>query len=513
VSRAGCGHGREATRQNGPAALRGAPPVSEDVEARHIRSPAGWLALGAGLAGPLLWLATLLVPAPAGLSEAAWQVAGLTLWMACWWIAQPVPLAATALLPIVVLPAAGSADVAATAAQYAHPIIYLFLGGFLVALAIERCGLHRRIALSLLARLGTRPAALVAGFMAVSALLSMWISNTATTLMLLPVGVSVLGIVDPDDPGHRGKIAPALLLGIAYGASLGGIATLVGTPPNALVAAFLQETYDIQIGFARWMAMALPLSLVMLVAGWLLLTRVIFRLPHATVAGARSAIAAQRRELGPMGPGERRVAIAGTLVALAWMIRPLLQDLPGLGWLSDTAIALIGAVILFVVPLSDGRRALDWESTRALPWGVLVLVGGGLALADAIAGSGLGAWLAATLDDASGWPLPVLVLVIVAAIVLLTEVTSNTATAATFVPLVAALATGANLAPTEFAIPAAIAASCAFMLPVATPPNAIVYGSGLVSAGRMASAGLLFNVMAVAAISVVMPTAVRLVLG
>ena len=487
--------------------------MSEDVEGRHTTGLVRGLGLAVSVAGPLLWLATLLLAAPQGLGEAAWQVAGLTAWMACWWIAQPVPLAATALLPIVLLPAAGNAGIAETAAQYAHPIIYLFLGGFMIALAIERCGLHRRIALSLLLRLGTRPAALVAGFMAVSALLSMWISNTATTLMLLPVGVSVLGIVDPDDPGHHGRIAPALLLAIAYGASLGGIATLVGTPPNALVAAFLQETYGIQIGFARWLMMALPLSLLMLAGGWLLLTRVIYRLPRSPVSGARSAIAEQRRELGAMTGGERSVAIVAGLVALAWMTRPLLQGLPGLGWLSDTAIALIGALVLFLLPLHDGRRALDWEATRGLPWGVLVLVGGGLALADAIAGSGLGAWIAAALGEAAGWPLAALTLLLVAAIVLLTEITSNTATAATFVPLVAALAAGSGIAPTELAIPAAIAASCAFMLPVATPPNAIVYGSGLVSAGRMAGAGLLFNLMAIAAISLVMPMAVRLVLG
>ena len=258
--------------------------------------------------------------------------------------------------------------------------------------------------------------------------------------------------------------------------------------------------------------MALPLSLVMLVAGWLLLTRVIFRLPRAPVAGARSAIAQQRRELGAMAAGERKVALVASLVALAWMTRPLLQGLPGLDWLSDTAIALIGALGLFLVPLGDGRRALDWEATRGLPWGVLVLVGGGLALADAIAGSGLGAWIAAAMGEAAGWPLPALTLLVVAAIVLLTEITSNTAPAATFVPLVAALAAGAGIAPTELAIPAAIAASCAFMLPVATPPNAIVYGSGLVSAGRMASAGLLFNLMAILAISLVMPVAARLVL-
>jgi len=487
--------------------------MSEDVEGRHTTGLKRGLALVLALAGPLVWLAALFLPAPAGLGETAWQVAGMTAWMACWWIAQPVPLAATALLPIVALPATGAVALTAAAAPYANPIIYLFLGGFLIAMAIERCGLHRRIALSLLLRLGTRPVALVGGFMAVSALLSMWISNTATALMLLPVGVSVLGIVDNEDPGHHGPIAPALLLGIAYGASLGGIATLVGTPPNALVAAFLQESYGIQIGFARWLVMALPLSLIMLVLGWLVLTRVIYRLPRAPVAGARSAIAQQRADLGPMRAGERRVALIAGATALAWMARSALQGLPGLDWLSDTAVALIGALVLFAVPLSDGRRALDWEATRGLPWGVLVLVGGGLALADAIAGSGLGSWIAASLGDAAGWPLLALTLLIVAAIVMLTEITSNTATAATFVPLVAALAAGAGFAPVELAIPAAIAASCAFMLPVATPPNAIVYGSGLVSAGEMARAGLLFNLMAIAAIALVMPLAARLVFG
>jgi len=482
------------------------------AEVTEGKAPAGLVGRAVTVAGPLAWLATLLLGAPPGLSEAGWQVAGTALWMACWWLAQPVPLAATALLPIVLLPATGTAGLTATAAQYAHPIIFLFLGGFMVALAIERCGLHRRLALGLLVRLGSRPAALVGGFMAVAAMLSMGISNTATTLMLLPVGVSVLAIVGTGEGRERG-LAPALLLGIAYGASLGGIATLVGTPPNALVAAFLEETHGIDIGFARWLMMALPPSLLMLVLGWLLLTRVVWRLDGAPVPGARAAIKDRRAELGAMTPGERRVALVGALVALAWMTRPLLETVPGLGWLSDTAVALIGALVLFLVPLEPGRRALDWEATRGLPWGVLVLVGGGLALAEAIAGSGLGAWLAGGLDDAAAWPVLLLTLVVVAAIVLLTEVTSNTATTATFVPLVAALAASAGLAPVELAIPAAIAASCAFMLPVATPPNAIVYGSGLVSAAEMARAGAWFNVMAIAVVTLALPPMARWAFG
>lgn len=481
-------------------------------EVAESRAPGGPVGLAVTVAGPLAWLATLLLAAPPGLSEAGWQVAGAALWMACWWLAQPVPLAATALLPVVLLPATGTAGLTATAAHYAHPIIFLFLGGFLVALAIERSGLHRRIALGLLLRLGSRPAALVGGFMAVAAVLSMGISNTATTLMLLPVGVSVLAIVGARDERGRG-LAPALMLGIAYGASLGGTATLVGTPPNALVAAFLEESQGIDVGFARWLMMALPPALLMLVLGWLLLTRVAWRLDPAPVAGARAAIKARCAELGPMTAGERRVAAVGALVALAWMTRPLLESLPGLHWLSDTAVALMGALALFLVPLEPGRRALDWEATRGLPWGVLVLVGGGLALAEAIAGSGLGAWLAGGLDTAATWPALLLTLAVVAAIVLLTEVTSNTATTATFVPLVAALAVSAGLVPVELAIPAAVAASCAFMLPVATPPNAIVYGSGLVSAGEMLRAGAWFNAMAIVVVTLALPPLARWAFG
>ena len=464
-----------------------------------------------GLAiGPAGFVALLLLPAPEGMSIAAWRVAAVAFLMAIWWMTEAIPVAATALLPVVLFPPLGAAALGAATAPFANPLIFLFLGGFVIALAMERWELHRRIALAVIARVGTRPGSLLGGFMLATAGLSMWVSNTATTVMMLPIGLSVIALVQRSGPsrdgaaeGTRDPFATSLLLGIAYAASIGGIATLIGTPPNALLAAFMLESYGVRIGFAQWMLVGLPLSAALLAVAWLLFTRVLFRSGSADLPGAAMAVSEARAALGSISPPERRVACVFAATALGWVIQPLVSS--ALPWLqlSDTAVALLGALALFLVPAGTGgsERLMDWATAQRLPWEVLILFGGGLSLAAAVNDTGLAAWIGQALEGLSALPTLLLVAGIATVVVFLTEMTSNTATAATFLPLVGALAVTAELAPLMLAAPAALAASCAFMLPVATPPNAIVYGSGMVSIPQMVRAGLWLNVAAIAAIT------------
>jgi sodium-dependent dicarboxylate transporter 2/3/5 len=463
-------------------------------------------ALGLGVGGVLL-AATWALPAPAGMPAEAWRVAGVAALMAAWWVTEALPLPATALIPLVLLPLLDLASIGDTAAPYANPVIFLFLGGFMLAGALSRCGLHRRIALGIVAASGTSPAALVAGFMGATAFLSMWVSNTATVLMVLPIALSVLALEDGSrgpasgDPpaaaartrGNEEPGAPAfaiaLLLGVAYAANIGGMATLIGTPPNALLAGFMDETYGVRVGFVEWMVLGLPLVAVALPLAWALLTR--------GLVGARapdtSLVRAARAGLGPVSRAEVIVGAITALTAGGWMARPLLARwVPGV---SDAGIAIAGALSLFVVSEAsrDREPLLAWEDVEALPWGVLILFGGGLSLASVIQGSGLAGWIGASFDAASGLP-PLLVIgAVTAVIIYVTELTSNTATAATFLPVAAAVAIGIGIEPLQLAAAVALSASAAFMMPVATPPNAVIYGSGLVPIGRMVRAGFWLN--------------------
>ena len=463
------------------------------------------LVLGAAAFGLLL-----LLPAPAGLSAAAWRTAAVGVLMATWWVTEAIPIPATALLPLALFPVLGIGTIGEAATPFANPLIYLFLGGFLLAQAMQGVGLPRRIALDTVRLFGTRPASVIAGIMAASAFLSMWVSNTATALMMLPIGLSLIELLpgDREDPDRR-RFGTALMLGIAYACSIGGMGTLIGTPPNAFLAGFMLETYGVSIGFAQWMLLGVPLVLVGLPLTWFILTRIVFPVPFAEIPGGQLLLDERRAGLGPLRPAEKRVAIVFALTALAWMTRPLLQDwIPGL---SDAGIAIGAAIVLFLLPAgeTDGRRLLSWRQAEATPWGVLVLFGGGLSLAAAIGSTGLGDWLGGQMESISHWPLLLLVATVVAFIILLTELTSNTATAATFLPVLGALALVIGQDPLVLAVPAALAASGAFMLPVATPPNAIVYGSGAIQITDMVRAGvwinLLFTVLITAAARLLLP--------
>ena len=472
------------------------------------------------------------VPTPSGLGDAAWHTAAIGLWMAIWWMSEALPIAATSLLPMVALPVLGVADIRAASAPYANPLIFLFLGGFLIALALEEAGLHRRIALTVLAAVGRSKRRTVLGFMLASAGLSMWISNTATAMMMLPIALSVVHRAasrDGDEPAGDDQagddqasddqasddqsgdgFALCLLLGIAYACSLGGVATLVGTPTNALLAAFLLESYDFEISFAAWMGAALPICLIGLALVYLALTRWL----HPLEGGFDGdAFAAEKAALGAMSPAERRVGFIFMLTAGLWLTRPLLDNV--VAGLSDTGIALFGALLLFALPVGRGHNArpvLDWPATRRLPWGVLLLFGGGLSLASAIQSTGLAEWLGGGLGRFETAPI-VISLLTVTVIVFLTELTSNTATAAAFLPILASIALGLGENPLLLLVPATIAASCAFMLPVATPPNAIIYGSGQVSLPSMAAAGWRLNLIFIVLITLACQLLLPVVLG
>lgn len=452
--------------------------------------------------GVAVFLAVLALPAPADLAPEAWRTAAVAFLMAIWWLTEAVPIAATALLPIVLLPLVGAGTITEVAAPYANPIIFLFLGGFLIALSMERWQLHRRIALGILSRVGGRPAAILAGFMAATAFLSMWVSNSAVALMMLPIGLSVVGYVEPAGESGSGEgtapttgFALALMLGIAYAANIGGMGTLVGTPPNAFLAGFVQESYGIEIGFAAWLKLGLPLVLLALPLVYLVLARLMTRgAGTGDAAGAREAIRSELAALGPVTPAEKRVALVFVLAAGLWIFRPLLE--PWIPGLSDAGIAITCGLLLFLLPAERaGRRVLDWEWAERLPWGVLILFGGGLSLAAAIDRTGLNTWLGGGAAGLADWPPWLFIGLVTAIVVMLTELTSNTATAAAFLPILGAVAVEVGWDPRLLAIPTALAASCAFMLPIATPPNAIVYSSGRVTIAQMARAGMWANVI------------------
>ena len=461
------------------------------------------------IVGPAFFVAALVFHAPAGLTEPAWRVAGVAAWMAIWWLTGTVPLQATSLLPIVVLPLAGVAPIGTVTASYADPVIFLFLGGFLVAATIERWQLHKRFALGTVRAVGTDARMVVLAFMLASAFASMWISNTATVVMMLPIAMAVVAAADlPDGSGF----STALLLGVAYAASIGGVATLIGTPPNAIFAGAARELLGEEVGFAEWMAIGVPIAIPMLAICWVLLVR-LFRV-RGPIEGLGAALERERAHLGPLARGERFVIVVFVATALAWIFRApktigglhipgLAELIPGL---TDEQIAIAAALVLFATPLRGARHptALDWDSARRIPWGVLLLFGGGLALAAAFESAGLTTWLGGRIAGLRGIPYPLVLLATAALFLALTELTSNTATSALGMPLIVGAARGLALPALPLMATVALASSMAFMLPVATPPNAVVFGSGAVEFRDMLRAGARLVVCSVLIVTIAM---------
>ena len=473
--------------------------------------------------GPAVFLLLLLLPPPSGMTMEAWRTAAVGILMAVWWISEAIPIPVTALLPLVLFPVLGVASIGEATAPFANPVVFLSMGGFLIALAMQRWNLHRRVALHVIAVVGTRPVAVIGGFMVASALLSMWVSNTATAVMMLPIGMSVIallgrttegtGILTTVELARTDNFPVALMLGIAYACTIGGLATIIGTPPNAFLAAFMLETYGVQIGFDRWMLLGVPMMLAGLPVAWIVLTRWIYPVSDEPIEGAQDLVNDQLASLGPISRGERMVALVFGFAALSWISQRLLvQVIPGI---SDAGIAITAAFLLFVLPvnLRAGQFLMNWEWARKVPWGVLILFGGGLSLASAVASTGLADWIGVSMAGLEAFQLIVIVFVVVVVTVFLTELTSNVATAAAFLPVLASLAVGMGMDPLLLVVPAALASSCAFMLPVATPPNAIIYGSGAVTIPQMARAGLVLNVIFVGLVSLLGYTLVLVVFG
>ena len=479
------------------------------------------------LVGPVVALVVYALLGSAGLTHEARAVAGIGVWMALWWMTEAVPLAVTSLLPLVFFPVTGVSSLGEAGPSYAHPLVVLFFGGFVLGLAVERWGLHKRVALATVLKVGTKPTRLIAGFMLASALLSMFVSNTATAIMMLPIAVSVIGLLDQLHEGEGGmgpNFSAALLLGVAYASSIGGVTTITGTQPNLLLVGFLDDQ-GIKISWAGWLPLGITLLVCMLPLAWLILTKLALPVRIGSVPGAEGYLRDEYRKLGNLGRGEKTILIVFSCVAAAWISRGFVTNFlsdRGFVWiadritlLGDPGIALLGAVALFAIPVYPSRRefAMDWATMRKMPWDVLLLFGGGLALASAMKTTGLDASIGNALSGLRGVPPIVLVLVVSTTVIFLTELTSNTATTAAFVPILGSAAPALGVHPVLLMVPAGIVASYAFMLPVATPPNAIVFGSGRLTIPQMARAGVLLNIAGVTVSTLIVSQLGAILLG
>jgi sodium-dependent dicarboxylate transporter 2/3/5 len=444
--------------------------------------------------GLIAFLVTLVVPPPAGMPALAWPTAGLVVWMAAWWMTEALPLSVTAMLPFVVLPLLGVADANKTASASYSPIMFLFLGGAFLGLAIERTGLHRRLARAIMARAGDTRFGLLLSVMSATALISMFISNTSTAFIMMPMALAML-VSGGVREGETGGMAGALPMGVAFAATLGGYGTLVGTPTNAIAAGLLRESIGLQIGFVEWMTYGVPLVVVSVPLAAIIVARV-----HSLAddgfdpIAARTAIAGETAWSTP----ERRLLPVFLLAVLAWVTQPLTEPLFPKGGLTDGTIAAIAGIVLFLVPDGTGRRLINWEEANRAPWGVLLMFGGGLSLAMGMSASGLADWMGQMLLPLRSVPLLVVALIVVAFVVLITEFASNVAAASGIMPVVAALVVALGADPLLLALPAALAASWGFMLPAGTGPNALAWATGHISLPRVLKAGLMLDLAGVA---------------
>ncbi|MCG2462260.1 DASS family sodium-coupled anion symporter [Flavobacteriaceae bacterium F89] len=454
--------------------------------------------------GPILFFLILFVDAPKGMGEEAQAVLACTVWVALWWMTEALPIAATALLPIILFPLTGAASMETTTAAYGHPYIFLFVGGFIIAKAIEQWNLHKRIALNIIQLIGSNIGFIILGFMVATAFLSMWISNTATSVMMLPIGLAVIQQVGNSDQltkSQRILFGKALMIAIAYSASIGGMATLIGTPPNLVFAGIMKETFQVEITFEKWLGIGLPFSILMLFICWKYLTRIAFPLKNLKLPGGKASIVQQLKALGSISYEEKMVAVVFGLTAIAWVTKSFLLGIifPAI---NDTIIALMGAMLLFLIPSRSRMGALiKWNEAVKLPWGVLLLYGGGLAIAASFQTSGLATWIGTQMTVIQGLSLFLMIAIIVASVNFLTELTSNLATTAMLLPILASMAVALDIHPIIFMVSATLAASCAFMLPVATPPNAVVFGSGKLEIKDMVRAGIWMNLFSIALIT------------
>lgn len=458
--------------------------------------------------GPLVLFIILLLPAPGGLEPKAWRVMAMGAFMLVWWVTEAVPLPVTALLPMVLLPLLGIGSMKAATAPYSNPIVFLFMGGFMIAIAMERWNLHRRIALNIVKITGTNANRIVLGFFLATAALSMWISNTATTVMMLPIAASVIDLLTKGDSNYTPKqirnFALTLMLGIAYSANIGGTATIIGTPPTVVFVGFMKDTYGVDVSFAKWMVLGLPFAAIMIALTYWVLVKLLYPNGMGKFEHAQQLIKTELKSLGHLSKGEKRILAIFIGTALAWILRQPLDDLfPSIA-ISDTLIAMSATILLFVVPVdyASGEFVLSWKDTHRLPWGILLLFGGGLSLAAALEDVGIIGLVGAQFEAASASSFLIL-LGLTTVSLFLTEIMSNLALVVVFLPVVGGIAVGLDIPPILYGIPVTLAASCAFMLPMSTPPNAIVFASGHLSIPQMMRAGIVLNFMAILLIALI----------
>jgi len=468
--------------------------MSRNIIARHSK-------LIGLIAGPLMFAIVSLFFEADGLNPQAQSVLACTLWIAIWWITEAVPIAITSLLPIVLFPITGAMELSTTTESYGHKYIFLYIGGFILAIAIERWNLHRRIALNIIKLIGVNVRSIILGFMVATAFLSMWISNTATSVMMLPIGMAIVMQLkdNPETLEDENEIfGKVLMLAIAYSASIGGLATLIGTPPNLVLAGILEELYGIEISFSKWVSFGLPVSIILLFICWKYLTSYAFDIKRDAFPGGKAEINLQLDKLGRISYEEKMVMFVFAFTALSWICRSFLLQ-KWIPQLDDTIIAVVAAIMLFIIPASKEkkRKILTWKEAVKLPWGILLLFGGGLALAQSFKLSGLAEWIGGQLTLLNGLSLILMLLVLVALMNFLTEITSNLATTAMMLPVLAPLALSVNVHPYILMVGATVAASCAFMLPVATPPNAVVFGSGYLKIIDMTRVGVFMNILSI----------------
>ncbi len=450
--------------------------------------------------GPLAFILVLLFFHPEGLSKPAHAVLASALWIAIWWITEALPIAVTALLPIILFPLSGGLGLEETTASYGHKYVFLYIGGFILAVAIEKWNLHKRIALNIIKIVGTNVTYIILGFMIATAFLSMWISNTATAVMILPIGMAIVTQLKDNPKTIEDEnliFGKALMLAIAYSASIGGMATLIGTPPNLVLAGVVKETYGIEISFSQWFKFGFPISILLLFICWFYLTRIAFKFKQKAFPGGSAEIKLQLKTLGKITFEEKMVLVVFICTAFAWISRSFLIK-PFVPAIDDTIIAIIAGTILFLLPSGNNKsRLLDWDDAIKLPWGIILLFGGGMALALGFESSGLAIWIGQQMTSLSTLPLILILLILIASVNFLTEITSNLATTAMLLPVLVSLASAIGVHPYLLLLGATVAASCAFMLPVATPPNAVVFGSGYLKIEDMVKKGFWMNIISI----------------
>jgi solute carrier family 13 (sodium-dependent dicarboxylate transporter), member 2/3/5 len=466
--------------------------------------------------GPLSFFLISRLSFQAELSPQAWDVLGVGTWMIIWWVTEATPIAVAALLPIVIFPAIGVFDLSHATAPYASPIIFLFMGGFFLALGLEEYGLHKRIALNLVKLTGTSANGIILGFMLATGFLSMWISNTASTIMMLPIATTVINLISKTIDNKKGLalFSASLMLGIAYSANIGGMATIIGTPPNVVFVGYAEQLLHIEIDFAKWLLIGIPISGILLLITYVFLTKVLYRNKLGKMASVSQLIETEVTKLGKMGKEEKMVAAIFALTSSMWIFKLPINSLLGHAILNDTATAMIGGILMFAVPVNfkKGVGLVPWEATKRLPWGILLLFGGGMTLAKAMETTGL-IQIIADLVSQNPMSSILVYLILISSMLFLTELMSNVALATIYLPVVIAIANGLGMNPLLLSIPVAMAASCAFMMPISTPPNAIVFSSGHIRINQMIKTGFLLNIISVIVLLIAGFTIIKWVFG